>query len=65
MKRRAATYQQNNILAARIIAADPARYSGVLQEWARAVLAQQPEPLGPLRLVAEIDHDRPEARERD
>lgn len=37
-RRRQAEFDRQNLEAARIIAADPARYPGLLQEWARAVL---------------------------
>ncbi len=33
-----AAYDKQNIAAAQIIAADPARYPGVMQQWARLVM---------------------------
>ena len=33
-----ARYEAGNVEAARIIAADPVRYPGAMQEWARRVL---------------------------
>lgn len=33
-----------NLLAATLIAADPARYQGVLQEWADVILSKAAEP---------------------
>ena len=38
--RKQAEFDLRNLEAARIIAADPARYPGLLQDWARAVLAR-------------------------
>lgn len=35
-------YDAQNLACARIIAADPERYSGIQLTWARAVLAKQP-----------------------
>lgn len=37
-QRKAELYLAGNIEAARIISADPTRYPGVMQEWARLVL---------------------------
>jgi hypothetical protein len=46
-QRKLDAYRAGNIEAARIIAADPVRYPGIMQEWARMVLnppAERTEP---------------------
>jgi hypothetical protein len=39
-----AGYQQQNEMAANLIAADPVRYQGVLQEWADLILSKAAHP---------------------
>jgi hypothetical protein len=47
-KQRAADrYQAGNQTAAEIIAADPVRYAGIMQEWARMVLNPPAERTAP------------------
>jgi hypothetical protein len=40
-------YRASNIEAARIIAADPVKYPGIMQEWARLVLNPSAERTAP------------------
>jgi len=42
-QRKIESYRAANEECARIIAADPVRYPGVMQEWARLVLQSLPE----------------------
>ena len=64
-------HDNDNIEAARIIASDPAKYPGAMQDWAQRVLVPSDSEAGPLfaagklKFVAEVDHDAPEARVRD
>jgi hypothetical protein len=47
--KRVKEYEQANREAAAIIAADPARYGGIMREWAAMVIErQQPTITGPL-----------------
>ncbi len=48
------TYERQNQEAAQIIAADPERYPGVMQQWARLVLQRSSDqrPAKEWRLVA-------------
>ena len=39
-QRKLAAYRRGNLEAARIVAADPERYSGLMQEWAALVLSR-------------------------
>jgi hypothetical protein len=39
-QRKLAAYRQSNLEAARIVAADPVKYPGIMQEWAQLVLRQ-------------------------
>ena len=41
MKKLFKSYEQENLAAARIIAADPVRYAGIQTVWAGIVLAKQ------------------------
>lgn len=45
-RRRQAEFDQQNLEAARVVLADPGRYPGLLQEWAKAVFARL-EATGP------------------
>jgi hypothetical protein len=45
-------YRAGNIEAALIIAADPVRYPGVMQEWAAIVLSPPAERAAPAREAA-------------
>ena len=48
-QRKAELYRAGNLEAARIIAADPRRYPGAMQEWARLTLERNtPAPAGTL-----------------
>jgi hypothetical protein len=38
------SFYTSNFRAARIIAAEPERYAGIMLEWARAVIAKAPRP---------------------
>ena len=64
-------YSAANLEAAHIIAAQPEKYAGALQEWAAAVLSPDDSEAGPLfaagklKRCPEIDHDRPELRMRE
>jgi len=42
-KNDAAAFERENLAAALVIQADPARYPGLMQEWARLVLDRQPQ----------------------
>jgi len=41
VRKKLAALDAQNLAAARIIAANPRRYSGVLQEWARLILGKR------------------------
>jgi len=45
-------YREQNLECARIIAAEPERYPGALQDWARLVLNPPAERTAPIRRAA-------------
>lgn len=44
---KAESYREQNLECAKIIAADPAKYPGIMQEWARLVLNPPDERTAP------------------
>ena len=56
--RRSAVYAGENLEAARLIAADPERYPGLMTEWARRILAETPtatvDEQGPGQLALDL-----------
>jgi hypothetical protein len=53
-QRKAEMYHAGNLESARIIAADPGRYPGIMQEWARLVLNPPAEGRGASRQESSV-----------